>query len=87
MEEFNDTLLLHMHIRHCFVRLLPSVAQQQNIVGKVQPLLPYHQHPTLMSWDDRIEQEALLSEEYSYTGSLDALSLSLSTPRTIFLML
>ena len=94
-EESSDTLLLHMHLHaRCHPVTLPlcchlwhSNHTERNMGGKVQPLLPYHQHPTLMSWDDRIEQEALLSEEYSYTGCLDALSLSLSTPRTIFLML
>jgi hypothetical protein len=55
MKEFSDTPLLcmHFHVRHHFARLSPvAVARQQNlptIGGKVQHLLPYHQHLPLTS--------------------------------------
>ena len=56
VEEFCSTPLLHMHfhVRHNFVRLSlwchlsHSNEMWWNTGGKVQPLLPYHQHPPLM---------------------------------------
>ena len=72
MEQFSDTSLLHMHfhIRHHFFRLplcchlSYSNKVQQNIGGKVQSLLPYHQHPSLM-WANIMQSEALPSERPS----------------------
>jgi len=73
MEEFSDTPLLHthFHVRCQSVRLSlcwhlsHGNKMQWDIGGKAQPLLPYHQHPPLMSWTNIIKQEALLSEQPS----------------------
>ena len=59
---FSDTPLLHahVHVRHCFVRLLlccylsHSNKMQQNIGRRIQPLLPY-QYPPLMLWANIIK--------------------------------
>ena len=56
MEEFIVTPLLHLHfhiIHHCVrlplcYHLLHSNKMQWNMNGKVQSLLPYHQHPTVI---------------------------------------
>ena len=49
------------HVRHCCVRL-PLCCHlshgnnmEQNIGGKIQLLLPHHQHPPLISWTNRIK--------------------------------
>ena len=51
-------------------RLLPSLTQQHSIMGhigeNIQPLLPHHQHPPLVSWANRIKQEAFLCKQPSY---------------------
>ena len=65
-----STPLLHIyfHVRHHCVRvplrchLSHSNNMERDIGGKVQPLLPYHQHPLLMLWAYR----ALISELPSY---------------------
>ena len=62
MEKFSCTPLLHMlfHVRHHFVRhplfchLSHGNKMQCNTDGKVQFLLPYHQHLSLMSWTNKI---------------------------------
>ena len=49
--------------------LLPSITQQQHVMrycGKVQPLLPSHQHPPLTLLANIITQEAFLLEKPSY---------------------
>ena len=58
MEEFSDTLLLHMYFHvTCHLVGLPLCCHlshgnmmQRNIGGKVQPLLPYLQHLPLTLW-------------------------------------
>ena len=63
IEEFNSTSLLHMqfHIRCQFIRLplcwrlSHSNKMQRNTDGKVQPLLPYHQHLPLVLWANIIK--------------------------------
>ena len=73
MQEFSDIPLLHMyfHVRGHFVRLPLCCHQshgnsmQQNIGGKVQPLLPYHQHLPLTLWTNIIKWKALLFEQPS----------------------
>ena len=59
MTEFSGTPLLHPHFH--FVRLplcchlSHSNKMQWDIGGKVQPLLPYHQHPSLTFWANIIK--------------------------------
>lgn len=58
---------LLMHSTHSLTVLTstvlsPSTFNKQNTGGKVQPLLPCHQHPHLMSWANRLKEEALLSK-------------------------
>ena len=82
MEEFNDTLLLHLcyHVRHHFVRLLLCCHLshgnnvQWNIGRKVQHLLPYHQRLPLTLWANVIKQEALLSKQSLYKETIVILS-------------
>jgi len=74
MEEFTDTPLLHLHshIRQHSVRLSLCChlsrgnERNRDIAGKLQPLLPSHQHPPLTLWASSIKQEASLSEQPSY---------------------
>lgn len=62
MEELNDMPLLYTHF--CFRH---HVSYSNNtwwdISGKVQLLLPSHQHPPLVLWANIRNQEALLSEQ------------------------
>jgi len=63
MEEFDNTPLLHTHFHvRCHsvcCHLSHGNKMQGDIGGKVQPLLPYYQHPPLM------KQEALFAEQTS----------------------
>jgi len=69
--EFSSTPLFHMHfhVRPPCVRL-PLCCHlshcnnmKWNIGGKVQPPLPSHQHPPLISWASIIKQETLFLEQ------------------------
>ena len=74
VEEFDDTLSLHTHSHvscHSFrlplcCHLSHSNKTEQSMGGKIQALLPYHQHPPLMLWTNTMKHEALLLEQCSY---------------------
>ena len=72
MGEFNGTLLfcVHFHARHHLVRphlcCHLSHSNKWNVGGKVQSLLPSHQHLLLILSINIIKQEALLLEQPPY---------------------
>ena len=59
MVEFHYMLFLHTHFHvrlHLCCHLLRGNKIKWNIVGKVQPLLPYYQHVPLTSWTNIINR-------------------------------
>jgi len=72
MEEFGSTPLLYPHFHDIILSDYPSAAicctatKLLNICGKVQNLLPYHWHLSLIRWANIIKRHCFLSSPHIY---------------------